>query len=212
MYYEGIKNSPEFDKFIFFKKYYEGIENSPELGYNSIMTCIVAIAKDDIVYIGGERAASDNDVILSTRRPKVGVVGDWAYGFAGSYGTGQLIELINFPKVLKSDDPYTLLRITIVEELKRLYETLGRDLEDNSTDWLIGCKGRLFEISSSDWSVIELDESAIGSGGNFALGSLHTTKQYEVATPIYRIESALNAAIYLSPTCRGPIDIVQTKK
>lgn len=172
------------------------------------MTCIVGIAKEGNVYIGGERAASDNDVILSTCRPKVGVKGDWAYGFAGSYGTGQLIELVNLPKVLKNDDPYHLLRFVIVEELKKVYDTYGRDLEDNAADWIIGCKGRLFELSSGDWGVIEINESSIGSGNAFALGSLHTTKQFEVASPIYRIEQALNAAIDLSPTCIGPVDII----
>lgn len=172
------------------------------------MTCIVGIAKEDKVYIGGERAASDGSIVISSSRPKVGVSGDWIYGFAGSYGTGQLIELITLPKVLKNDDPYMTLRLVIVEELKRLYESYGRDLEDNAADWLIGCKGRLFELSSGDWGVIEINESAIGSGNNFALGSLHTTRQYEVASPIYRIEQALNAAIELSPTCLGPVDIM----
>lgn len=172
------------------------------------MTCIVGIAKEGNVYIGGERAASDSDVILSVCRPKVGIKGDWAYGFAGSYGTGQLIELINLPKVLKNDDPYNLLRLVVVEELKKHYDSLGRDIEDNAADWLIGCKGRLFELSSGDWGVIEVLESSIGSGNTIAMGSLHTTKQFEVATPVYRIESALNAAIELSPTCIGPVDII----
>lgn len=173
------------------------------------MTCIVGIAKEGNVYIGGERAASDGNVILSTCRPKVGVKGDWAYGFSGSYGTGQLIELVTLPKVLKNDDPFLVLRTTVVEDLKRHYDTYARDIEDNAADWLIGCKGRLFEISSGDWGVIEINESSIGSGNTIALGSLHTTKQFEVASPIYRIEQALNAAIELSPTCLGPVDIVQ---
>ena len=173
------------------------------------MTCIVGIASEGIVYIGGERAASDGNIVISTRRPKVGIKGDWAYGFSGSYGTGQLIELINLPKVLKNDDPYNILRLVVVEELRKAYESFGRDLEDNAADWLIGCKGRLFELSSGDWGVIEIEESSIGSGNDIALGSLHTTKQYEAASPIYRIEQALNAAIELSPTCLGPVDIIQ---
>ena len=172
------------------------------------MTCIVGIAKDNVVYIGGERAASDGSVVLSTRRPKVAKDGNWIYGFAGSYGTGQLIELVTLPKVLKNDDPYILLRTTIVEELKKHYESLGRDHEDNASDWLIGCKGRLFELSSGDWGVVEVEESSIGSGNSIALGSLYTTKQFEVATPDLRIEWALNAAIDLSPTCCGPVDII----
>jgi ATP-dependent protease HslVU (ClpYQ) peptidase subunit len=172
------------------------------------MTCIVGIAKEDVVYIGGDRSASDDSVILATRRPKVGIKGEWVYGFSGSYGTGQLIELITLPKVLKNDDPYNLLRLVVVEELKKAYESFGRDLEDNAADWLIGCKGRLFEISSGDWGVIELEESSIGSGNTIALGSLHTTRQFDMATPDMRIQWAIDAAIELSTTCLGPVDIV----
>ena len=180
--------------------------------YNTTMTCIVGIASEGIVYIGGDRGVSDENVITSMCRPKVTAIGDWVFGYAGSLGTGQLIEFITLPKMLKNDDPYFVLKTDVVAELKKSYETSGRDNEDNSTDWLIGCKGRLFEVTSSDWSVLELEESVIGSGGNFAWGSLHTTKQYDVATPIYRMQTALQAAIDLSPTCLGPFDIVQTKK
>lgn len=176
------------------------------------MTCIVGIAANDIVYIGGDRGVSDDNSISAMSRPKVTAKGEWVFGYAGSLGTGQLIEFITLPKLLKNDDPYFIIKTTVVEELRRLYDTHGRDIEDNSTDWLIGCRGRLFELSSSDWSVLEIEESAIGSGGSFAMGSLHTTKQYEVATPIYRINSALQAAIDLSPTCLGPMDIVHTGK
>jgi hypothetical protein len=77
----------------------------------------------------------------------------------------------------------------------------------NDTDILIGIRGRLFELSPVDWSVAEVLETAIGSGGDFALGSLHTTKEFP-ATPEFRIEYALNAAIAYSPNCQGPIDIL----
>lgn len=172
------------------------------------MTCIVGIAKENVVYIGGERSASDESTILSACRPKVGIRGDWLYGFSGSYGTGQLIEFIALPKVLKNDDPYTVLRMAVVEELKKAYDAFGRDLEDNSSSWLIGCKGRLFELSSGDWGVVEVEESSIGSGNTIALGSLHTTKQFSAATPDMRIQWALDAAITISPTCLGPVDIL----
>ena len=171
------------------------------------VTCIVGIIDKDIVYIGGERSASDDSSVVSTLRPKVGIKGEWLYGFSGSYGTGQLIELINLPKVLKNDDPYNLLRLIVVEELKRAYESFGRDHEDNAADWLIGCKGRLFELSSGDWGVIELSESSIGSGNNIALGSLHTTRGFDI-DPSERISMALDAAITISTTCIGPVDII----
>jgi ATP-dependent protease HslVU (ClpYQ) peptidase subunit len=171
------------------------------------MTCIVGIADGDSVYIGGDRGISDNDTILKMSRPKVTQHGDFLIGYSGSLGVGQLMEFITYPKVTKTMDIYKTIRIDIVEQIKALYESHGRDIEDNATDWLIGCKGRLFEFSSSDWGVAELEEDSIGTGSTFALGSLYTSKHIEY-TPIERINYALNAAIELSPTCSLPVDIL----
>ena len=175
------------------------------------MTCIVGIAYEGTVYIGSDRGASDGDSILSMCRPKVHVKQDWIFGYAGDLGTAQLLEFADLPILEEDEDPYKVLRLDVVEELRSLIEshgTMPNDKEDNSASFLIGAKGRLFELSTSDWSVVEVYETAIGSGGTFALGSLHTTSQFPVALPTYRIEQALNAAITLSPTCQGPTDIL----
>lgn len=171
------------------------------------MTCIVGVSDGDTVYIGGDRGISDSDSILSMSRPKVTVSNDWIFGYSGSLGVGQLMEFITFPKVLKASDPYKLLRLDIVEQIKVLYESHSRDIEDNATDWLIGCKGRLFEFSTADWGVAEISEGAIGTGSPFALGSLYTSKDIE-SNPMIRITYALNAATTLSPTCAAPVDIL----
>lgn len=171
------------------------------------MTCIVGISDGKNVYMGADRGASDDVTIVSLSQPKVKVKGDWIYGYSGSLGNGQLFDLIDLPPVAKDEDPFKILRLDIVEELKSIIESHGSDKDENATDFLIGCKGRLFEMSTSDWGVLEVTEVAIGSGGNFALGSLHTT--YNIPIPIReRIEHALGAAITYSPTCQGPIDIL----
>lgn len=172
------------------------------------MTCVVGIANEGNVYIGADRGASDNDSIISLGRPKVCKQGNWLYGFAGSLGNGQLLDNITFPVLKKTDDPYKIIRFDIMPLIKNLIESHGSDKDDNATDYLIGTKGRLFELSTEDWGLVEIDEVAIGSGGSFALGSLYTTSLFEAATPYYRIEQALNAAITYSPTCQGPIDIL----
>lgn len=171
-----------------------------------LMTCIVGIATEDSVYIGGDRAASDEDSIYSLRTPKVFTNGSWIVGYCGTIGIAQLIEFIEFEEEV--DDPYTYIRLTIVEQLKKAIESFSNASAEHDTAWLIGYKNRLFELCDSDWGVMEFQEVAIGSGGSFALGSLHTTSQFDVATPYYRIECALNAAIALSPLCQGPIDIL----
>jgi ATP-dependent protease HslVU (ClpYQ) peptidase subunit len=171
------------------------------------MTCIVGIAKEGTVYIGADRGVSDDYTILTSVTPKVFVKGEWIFAYSGSLGTGQLMQFISFPEV-EDQDPFLLLRLDIMEALKGSIEAFGNPVPEHAAEFLIGCKGRLFEFSTEDWNVLELTETALGSGGSFALGSLHTTSQYEMALPIYRIECALNAAITLSPSCQGPMDVL----
>jgi len=172
------------------------------------MTVIVGISTDTHVYIGGDRGVSDNDVILSMSRPKISKVDGWVFGYAGTLGTGQLLEFIEFPKMTKASDPYKVLRLDIVEQLKKMYDHFGRDIEDNGTDWLIGYENRLFELSSGDWSVLEIQESAIGTGNNFALGSLYATRNWRDTKK--RVQKSIEAAIHYSPSCSDPIDIYNT--
>ena len=169
------------------------------------MTCIVGIAKDGIVYIGGERAASDGNTLLPLTRPKVKQCGDYLIGFSGSLGIGELAHFIDLPPATKNIEK--VLRTSFVKSLKSAIEEYGNasHLEDNSTDWLIGVNGRLFEISSEDWAVCEFAESSIGSGNNIALGSLYTTRNWQDQEK--RIKVSLQAAVEISPSCSGPIDI-----
>jgi ATP-dependent protease HslVU (ClpYQ) peptidase subunit len=160
---------------------------------------------NNIIYIGGDRGISDDSSIMSMLQPKVIIKGDWIYGYAGSLGNGQLFDFIDLPDVKKKDDVYKILRMDVVENYKSILDTHGSSKDDDSTDFIIGCLGRLFEFNTDDWGVAEITEVAIGSGGNFALGSLYSTIGND---PIERIGLALGAAITYSPTCQGPIDIL----
>ena len=169
------------------------------------MTCIAGLVDNNIIYIGGDRGISDDSSIMSMLQPKVIIKGDWIYGYAGSLGNGQLFDFIDLPDVKKKDDVYKILRMDVVENYKSILDTHGSSKDDDSTDFIIGCLGRLFEFNTDDWGVAEITEVAIGSGGNFALGSLYSTIGND---PIERIGLALGAAITYSPTCQGPIDIL----
>lgn len=170
------------------------------------VTCIVGIARDGVVYMGGDRGASDDNVILSMSRPKVVQINNYLIGYAGSQGIGQLAHMIDLPPVGKNIEK--TLRTTFVKSLKAAIEEYGNasNVDDNATDWLVGIEGRLFEISSVDWQVCEFSESAIGSGGPIALGSLHTSQTWKDQEK--RIRYSLQAAVDISTTCSGPIDIL----
>ena len=91
---------------------------------------------------------------------------------------------------------------------KMLYEITPehkiKEFEDDS-DILIGAKGRVFEITTADFGVVELTEVAIGTGYQYALGSLHSTLGQPAGM---RVSLAMGAAITHSPQCMGPIDIL----
>jgi ATP-dependent protease HslVU (ClpYQ) peptidase subunit len=170
------------------------------------VTCIVGISHNNKVYIGGERGSSDGSSILPLTRPKVKRCNDYLIGYAGSQGIGELLHFIDLPPINNKNIEKTL-RTSFISSLKDAIEQYGNasHLEDNSTDWLVGVNGKLFEISSEDWHVAEFTYSAIGSGGPIALGSLHTTQNWKDQEK--RIRYALQAAVDISPTCLGPIDI-----
>ena len=138
------------------------------------MTCIVGISDNGSVYIGGDRGASDGSSIVSLASPKIYIRDEWIFGYAGSMGIGQIMQIINIPMLKEDDDPFLVLRMDIVDAFKSMMDTQGISItEDNDTDILIGCRGRLFEFSPADWSVAEVSETAIGSGGNFAMDILY---------------------------------------
>ena len=170
------------------------------------MTCIVGVSDGKNVYIGADRGASDDDSIISLDTPKVYRNNNWIFGFSGSLGTGQLMQCITLPIVKDNEDVFVILRTKVVSLLKNAIDIYGTESSDHAADFLIGCKGRLFEMSTEDWGVVEVNEVSIGSGGAFALGSLYSTKHYSNTRD--RIELALGSAITYSPTCQGPIDII----
>ena len=168
------------------------------------MTVLVGIVDEGSVYIGADRGATDDNTIISMSRPKITIKNGWIFAYSGSLGTGQLLEFIEFP--IPKGDIYKLVRLDIVSSLKNLIDEYGKEDEDNSVDFLIGSEGILFEFCTTDWSVTEVQETAVGSGNQLALGSLYTTLPFDM-TVEERITLAISAAIHYSPTCQGPLDI-----
>jgi hypothetical protein len=169
------------------------------------MTVIVGITNGTNVYIGGDRGVSDDETILSLSRPKVHINNNWVFGYSGSLGIGQLMEFIDMPDA--GEDPYKTLRMDVVSHMRSAIDLYSVSNAETASEFIIGTQGRLFEMNTTDWSVAEVNETALGSGSPFALGSLDTTKDFP-ATPEWRIEMALCAAITCSPSCQGGIDIL----
>jgi ATP-dependent protease HslVU (ClpYQ) peptidase subunit len=166
------------------------------------MTCIVGLLDNDRVYIGGDRAIGDDSNILSSLVPKVVSRNDWLYGYAGTIGIGQLMDIITLPPAHTAD--YRTIKTKIVPALSVAIDNYARDVSDHDTQWIIGVNHRLYEVSAADWGVLEVGYTSIGAGSQYALGSIYTSI---CNPPDVRVRLALEAAITFSPGCQGPIDV-----
>jgi 20S proteasome alpha/beta subunit len=171
------------------------------------MTILAGLTHGGKVYLGADRAMSDSNFISPLAKPKIRKVGPYIIGYSGSLGTGQLTTFATYPDV-NTHNLEQWMRMTFCGVLQRAAEEYKIDInvDDNAADLLVGIQGRLFEISTVDWSVGEYNMIATGSGFPFAMGSLHTTRFTD--DPQWRIREAVGAAIKYSPSCVGPIDVL----
>jgi len=170
------------------------------------MTIIVAIADGHKVYMGSDSGSTNKEFIATSLTPKVRINGDYIIGYAGSRGTGQLIHHLDYPKP-PVDNLEQFLRFNFVRVAKQACEELSTDTTDGEkagADFLLGVHGRVFEISTEDWSVTEYNEIATGSGYQYALGSLFVSRSFP---PRRRVRLAVESAIYYSTTCAGPAEV-----
>ena len=176
------------------------------------MTCVVAIAHNGKVYMGGDSAAVDegNNLIGTRKEPKVFVRDDYIIGYAGSFRFGKIVEHCPLPPVPEVDNLDHFLNISFVEAIRDAAESarLDQASDIDSSQLLVGVRGRLFEFCE-DWHLGEdrNNFNAIGSGSLIALGSLYSTGRSK--SPIARIKLALEASEALSPFVRRPFTILE---
>ena len=171
------------------------------------MTILVGLTHKGKVYMGADRSMSDANFISPLAKPKVRKVGPYLIGFSGSLGTGQLTTYATYPD-MNTTNLEAWMRIQFCGALQKAAEDFKIDInnDDNGADLLVGVGGRLFEISTMDWSVGEYHTIATGSGFPYAMGSFHTSRFTD--DPVWRIKEAVGAAIKYSPSCVGPIDVL----
>jgi 20S proteasome alpha/beta subunit len=157
--------------------------------------------------MGADRSMSDANFISALAKPKIRKVGPYLIGFSGSLGTGQLTTFAVYPEI-NTTNLESWMRIQFCGALQKAADEFKIDIsnDENGADLLVGVAGRLFEISTIDWSVGEYHTIATGSGFPYAMGSLHTSRFTD--DPTWRIKEAVSAAIKYSPSCVGPIDVL----
>lgn len=171
-------------------------------------TCIVGIAHKGAVFMGCDSMASTDYHKARMLAPKIFRVGDMLIGVCGSLRVRDVVETVTLPPRAESDtnDRDYLVRY-YVSALRAAMKDAGvlateDGVDDFNGSMLIAYRGKLYHLHS-DFALLEHNEWATGSGGEYALGSLFSTS----GEPQKRIKTALQAACEFSPSCGPPFVI-----
>lgn len=176
------------------------------------MTCIVGIEHEGGVTIAADSAGTNGWSISSRADAKLFRVGPYLFGFCGSFRMGQLLHYSLDAPLLPDDDDIERHMATKFVDTVRCCLQLGgyakskNDVESGGT-FLVAAAGHLFCIQD-DYQVARqlMGYDVIGSGEEVALGSLHSTADYDL-TPTERALMALHAAADLTTFVRAPFHV-----
>lgn len=175
------------------------------------MTCIVGLAENGAVYIGGDSAGVDSRYALGVRADrKVFRNGDYIMGFTSSFRMGQLLaHVFKPPKRHPDTDLLAFMVSDFVNGVRQCLKDGGYAEKDKEVEkggsFLVGYQGRLFAVHG-DYQVADQVDGfdAVGCGDLIALGSMHASKD---RPPKDRVQAALEAAERFSAGVRAPFHI-----
>jgi len=184
------------------------------------MTCIVAIAQGGTVYMASDHAASDEKSgwIMVRKEPKVFKIGQYAIAYTDSFRMGQILQYSWKPPIYTPTKTNSgldkFIHTKLIDSIKAVFKDNGfgnfAATEDGDTGgiFLVGICGRIFVVDT-DFHVGEniVNYMAEGSGGSFALGALHATKNQK--NPKMRLKLALEAATEFSMGVSAPYTYIQ---
>jgi hypothetical protein len=179
------------------------------------MTCIIGIEHDNGVLIGGDSAGSAGYQKRIRADEKVFTVGPYVMGFTSSFRMGQLLRYrLNVvpPGTDDLQDLDSFIATTFIDTVRQTlkeggFTTINNNQEEGG-DFLLGIAGCLYEIGSDfQFGRNTGGYAAVGCGDDLALGSLHTTAQYDFF-PYERAEHALEAAAAFSGMVAAPFTII----
>lgn len=164
------------------------------------MTCIVGLEFKDGVLIGGDLLGTDHNLKVLHTQPKVFNKRGVVFGYTTSYRFGQILEHSMPDPVVpaESSDIYRWLITTLVPSIKNA-------LKDNeyseSGECLIGVRDQLW-ILKDDFAVLRptCGFSSVGSGDEYALGSMFTSMTHTSPDSYLDAERVLRTAIITAST------------
>lgn len=179
------------------------------------MTCIVGIAQDGQVWLGGDSLSCREGLIQQDLMPKVFKRGEF---LIGGCGDARLCDLMRYefrlPKLAERENLDAFMVRKFAPAMRKCFELhkYPKDTENNEVYEgmvLVGVRGRLYEVDA----LLSVSRSAsgfgaVGSGEQPALGVLFAT---EGQKPKARVLKALEISAKVCNTVSPPFHIVSTE-
>ena len=185
------------------------------------MTCIVATRERGSITVGADSLGSSDYDCEVRRDPKIGCVGPYIFGYAGSFRVGQII-LYDFeppePAYKTADYLYPFMVTEFISKLRDTLKDAGAMSIKNMAeevdggDIIIGIHGQIFYIQC-DLQVGWPNQpfAAIGSGAPYALGAMHSAYKLKKRGNML-LYAGLEAAEAFSTGVRPPFIFESNKK
>lgn len=181
------------------------------------MTCIVGLIDNNTIYLGSDSCISSSAFKFYTPSyTKVFLRQNILFGISGDVRYNDIIKYrLSVPYHREDKTNIEYLCTDFIDSLRQALEKAKYSLEEDAvasvpykSTLLLGYRNKLYCIFY-DYSVLEFsDFYSIGSGSDFVLGSLETTKNLGF-DPKKRIELALEAACKFSVGCALPFNIIE---
>ena len=177
------------------------------------MTCIVGLAHENTVWIGGDSAVTYAEGVVRHPGGKVFARGEFVLGCAGMVRGAEIVRHCFDPPPIAGRDLDCYMNTAFVGALRRLFcehgfLTYNQGQERTETTMLVGVRGRLYGVSGNFNVYADTHPwLAVGDGGPQALGALYTTRCLPL-DPEARLRLALEAAAYYTKAVRPPFTIL----
>lgn len=171
------------------------------------MTCIIGLAHEGKVYIGGDSMASDGYSKHATALRKVFRVGEFLIGYTSSFRMGQILQYhldVRHQQDGETDERYMV--VAFIEAVRKFLKDMGYSRIDSNQEeggtFLVGYRGRIYEVAC-DFQVNHYISgiAACGAGQDYALGAMIALDNLP---PIERIQKALHISAQLSCAVHEP--------
>ena len=176
------------------------------------MTCIIGLAEDGKVWMGGDSACASGWQVRKTNLSKVFRVQDFLIGYTSSFRMGQILEHhLSVPAQNgRSDVKYLVTEFIprVRDCLKEYWFDNVKDEYDKGGTFLLGYRRHLYRVDS-DFQVNEYVDNydACGCGELYALAAMKAMETL-VVSPEERIIRALSIAAHFSGGVCRPFHVL----